>query len=118
MGIGWHLPAKGVDQGRLACGIGQMVVAPDHMGYAHIVVIDHNSQHIGWRVVGAEQDEIVNLTPGGHHRALHLIVHADELILAGCTQAGHIRCACRRICPIRITPRRTEGEALGPCRFF
>ena len=95
-----------------------MVVAPDHMGDAHIVVIDHNSQHVSWCLIGTEQDEIVNLTPGGHHRALHLIVHADELILAGCTQAGHIRGACGRSYPIWIAPRRAEGEALGPCRFF
>jgi hypothetical protein len=38
-----------------------VIVAADHMGHAHVVIVDHHRQHVGRRAVAAQQDEIVQL---------------------------------------------------------
>ena len=38
-----------------------MVVAADHVGDAHVVIVDHHRQHVGRRAVGAQQDQVVEL---------------------------------------------------------
>ena len=40
---------------RLARGVGQVVVAADDVGHAHVVVVDHDGEHVGRRAVGAQQ---------------------------------------------------------------
>jgi hypothetical protein len=38
-----------------------MVVAADDVGDAHIVVVDHDREHVGRRAVGAQDDEVVEV---------------------------------------------------------
>jgi hypothetical protein len=49
------------DDRQLAEGVVEMVVAADDVGHAHVVIVDHDREHIGRRAVRAEQDEIVEL---------------------------------------------------------
>ncbi len=53
-------PRASIDQG-LAGGVVQVVVAADHVGDAHVVVVDHHGQVVGRRAVGAQQDQVVQL---------------------------------------------------------
>ena len=57
-----------------------MIVAADHMGDAHVMIVDDDGEHVGWRAVGAEQDEIVNLRILHDDPPLHEIVD-DRLAL-------------------------------------
>ena len=50
-----------------------MVVAADDVGDAHVVVVHHDSEHVGRRAVGAQQHEIVEILVLPHHAALDLI---------------------------------------------
>ena len=54
-------PAHRPDDGELAEGVVEMIVAADDVGDAHVVIVDHDRQHVGRRAVRAEQDEIVEL---------------------------------------------------------
>ncbi len=51
-----------------------MVVAADDVGDAHVVVVDHDREHVGRRAVGAQQDEVVEVLVLPDDAALHLIV--------------------------------------------
>ena len=52
-----HRPVERAVDLRLAEGVVQMVVAADHMGDAHVVVVDDDRQIVGRRAVGAQQDQ-------------------------------------------------------------
>ena len=61
MGVDRLRPPHRSDDGELPERIVEMVVATDHVGHAHVVVVDDDRQHVGGRSVGAEQDEVVEL---------------------------------------------------------
>ncbi len=60
---------------QLPRGIVQMIAAADHMGDAHVEIVDHDGQHISGRAVASEQHHVVKLVVGKAHVALHNIVH-------------------------------------------
>ena len=70
------LPAHRVEDLDLAGGVGQVIVAPDHMGHAHVVIIHHDRQHVGRGSVAAQQHHVVQLIIGHADRALHGVVDA------------------------------------------
>jgi len=39
------------DDGELAEGVVEVIVAADDVGYAHVMVIDHDGEHVGRRAV-------------------------------------------------------------------
>ncbi len=51
-----------------------MVVAADDVGDAHVVVVDHDREHVGRRAVRAQQHEIVEVLVLPDHAPLHLIL--------------------------------------------
>ncbi len=51
-----------------------MIVAADDMGDAHVVIVDHDGEHIGRRAVGAQQHEIVEVLVLPDDAALDLIL--------------------------------------------
>ena len=69
-----HLPAERVVDLGLARGIGEVVVAADDVGDAHVVVVDHDGEHVGRRAVGAQQHEVVEILVLPDHAALHLVL--------------------------------------------
>jgi uncharacterized protein YuzE len=64
------LPVHRLIDQALAGGVVQMVVATDHVGDAHVVVVDHHGEIVGRRAVGAQQDQVVQIDVLEGHRAL------------------------------------------------
>ena len=69
-----HGPAERVVDLLLARGVGEMIVAADDVGDAHVVVVDHDREHVGRRAVRAQQHEVVEVLVLPHHPALHLVL--------------------------------------------
>ena len=94
MGEARPVPAHGVVNLRLAERVGQVIVAADHVGDGHVVVIDDHGVLIGRRAVAAQDDHVVQLGVCDPHRALHEVPD-HRLALArrlqpngGCDAAG------------------------------
>jgi len=51
-----------------------MIVASDDVGDAHVVIVDHDGEHVGRVAVAAQQHEIVEVLVLPDHAALHLIL--------------------------------------------
>ena len=71
---GGHRPAERLVDVDLTGRVGQMVVAPDDVGDAHVVVVDHDGQHIHRCAVGSHEDAIVEILVGPGDAALYLVV--------------------------------------------
>ena len=51
-----------------------MVVAPDDVGDAHVVIVDHHREHVGRIAVAAQKHEIVEVLVLPDHAALDLVL--------------------------------------------
>ena len=51
-----------------------MIVAADDVGDGHVVVVDHDREHVGRRAVGAQQHEVVEVLVLPDDAALDLIL--------------------------------------------
>ena len=54
--------AKRFHDVELSRRIVQMIVTSHHMSYSHVVTIDDNGKIIGWRAVGPQYNQIVQLS--------------------------------------------------------
>ena len=99
MGEARRLGAERMVELGLAEGVGQVVVAADDMGDAHVDVVDHDREHVGGRAVGAQQHHVVELRVGDPHGALDEVVD-DGLALLRRPQPDH-------------RPRRPRGASAG-----
>ena len=114
------IPAHRLIDRDLAESIPQMVIAPDHMRHAHIVVIHHHGQHVGRGAVGAQQDHVVQFTRLNGHAALNAILKYSVAAIrrAQAHSIGGILGRRRRT----IAPRRAIGGeqfvGLGQQRSF
>ena len=126
VGVGRLGPAHRLDDRQLAEGVVEMVVAADDVGDAHVVIVDHDCEHIGRRAVRAQQDEVVELGVLHGHAALDLVVddrlalawrlEADDqrrLRLRRCAHATGCRCGTggARPAPFRAGPRALPGSS-------
>src|SRR5690242_1584393 len=69
-----HRPAKRIVDLLLPRGIGEMIVAADYVGDRHIMIVDHDREHISRGAVGAQKHEIVETFALPDHPALNLIL--------------------------------------------
>ena len=83
MGPDRDVPAERLIDLRLARRVGQMIVAADDVGDAHVVIVDHNREHVGRVAVRAQEQEIVEVLVGEHDLALHLVVDDCLALLPG-----------------------------------
>ena len=67
------VPAHRVINHALAESIGKVVIAADHMGDAHIVIIHNHGMQIGGRAIAAQDDHVIQFAIGDAHFALHQI---------------------------------------------
>ena len=74
MGIDRLRPAHCPDDRQLPEGVVEVVVAANDMGNAHIVIVDHDGEHVGRTAVGSQQDEIVDLGILDGHPPLNAVV--------------------------------------------
>ena len=114
MGHVRNIPSQRVVDLLLARGVDQMVVAADDVGDAHVVVVDHDRQHVGRVAVATQQHEIVEVLVLPDHAALDLVLDHG---LAGlrCLQADGRLHAGRRLGRIAVPPQPVieAGAPLG-----
>ena len=107
--IFWDIPAHALEDHELAESVVQVVIAADHVGDAHVVVIDHDREHVGRRAVAAQDDEIVDfLVPHGD-RTLDEVLNGS-FALARRLDAYHVRLACGPGRGIGIAPFALDAE--------
>ncbi len=117
MGVDRLGPAHGLDDLQLAKGVVQVIVAADHMGDAHVLVVNDDRQHIGRRTIGAQQDHVVELGVLDRDLALHGIL--DHRLAALRRLEPDHRCHAGRrflwiaIAPAPVIAHRHSGFALG-----
>ena len=77
---GRQVPTGCVVNLRLTKGVVQVIVAPDNVGHAHVVIIHTNGEHVGRRAVSTQQDEVVDLRVLYFDPALnHILDHQGAL---------------------------------------
>ncbi len=72
--VGLRPAHAGIDR-QLPERVEEMIVAPDDVGDAHIVIVHHHGKHVSRRTVGAQQDQFVQIGIRPRDRALHVITH-------------------------------------------
>ena len=109
------VPAERLVDLGLAGGVGQVVVAADDVGDAHVVVVDHDRQHVGRVSVGTQEHEVVEVLVGERHLALHPVVDDGLAFLLG-AQADDRGDAGRRLGRVAVAPASVvaHGLALEP----
>src|SRR6266498_1985466 len=68
-----NAPAQRIVDLRLSRGVGEVIVAPDDMGYAHVVVVHHDGEHVSRRAVRTQQHEVIEVFVLPDDPPLHLI---------------------------------------------
>ena len=68
-----HVPAQRLVDLGLTRGVGEMVVPADDVGDTHVVVVDHDREHIGGGSIRAQQYQIIEVLVLPDDAALHLI---------------------------------------------
>src|SRR6218665_3349143 len=115
-----HVPAHGVVNHALAEGIRQVVIAADHVGDAHVVVVDNDGQHVCGRAITAQQNHIVQLRIGYAHVALHRIADQHFIVRAvGRLDAYHGFYASGGVFGVAVAPAAViaRRQALGQLLF-
>ena len=100
-------PAHRVEHLRLPRGVGQVVVAPDHVRDAHVVVVHHHRQHVGRRPVRAQQHHVVELVVAERHVALHRVLDHRLAVARGAQADREGRVGAGR--GVRVAPRACKG---------
>ena len=121
MGIDRRLPAEGAEELGLAERVVQMVVAADRMGDAHLVVVDHDGEHVGRRAVAPEQHHVVELAVGNPDGPLYRVLDR-RLPLARRLEADRRVYAGRRVAGVAVAPasvvEHRPAFGLGPLAHF
>ena len=74
VGEGWDVPFHRIKNDFLAESVVKVVIAADNVGDAHIVIVYDDGEHVGWGVVAAQDDEIVELVVFDGDCALDFVV--------------------------------------------
>ena len=93
MAEGGHLEAEGVVEQNLLGRVGNMVVAAEHMGHAHVMVVHHHGEVVGGHTVGTAEHHVVKFGNIHGNGALHHVVEHDAA-LVGHAQAHHAAGTC------------------------
>src|SRR5439155_18425356 len=88
------------------------IVAADHVGDTHVVIVDHYRKHIGWGAVRPEQDEVVDFGVLDGDAALHFVID-DSLTLARRFKADNERFAGLFVRDVAPTAADAKRPALG-----
>ncbi len=69
-----NVPRQRIVDLLLARGVDQVVVAADDVGDAHVVIVDHDGEHVGRIAIATQQHEVVEVLVLPDHAALDLIL--------------------------------------------
>src|SRR6185437_3656109 len=75
VGHGRHCPPKRLIYLRLPRGVVEMIVAPNDVSYPHVMIVNHDGEHIGRRAVGTKQNKIIKILILPDDTTLDLIVY-------------------------------------------
>ena len=117
VGEGRRGPAEGVIHQGLARGVGQVLLAPGHVGDAHVVVVHRHGEIVDRRPVRPKQYEVLEILVREPHRAPHQVLD-HRLPVAGRAEPDHVRLADLVVTGGLVAPGRTQGVALGARRFL
>ena len=98
-----HRPAQRLVDLLLPRRIGEVIVATDDVGHVHVVVVDHDREHVGRGLVGAQQHQVVEVLVLPDHATLDLILD-DGLALGRRLEADDRLDAGRRLFRIAVAP--------------
>ena len=103
VGHAWNVPVERIVDLLLTRGVDQMVVAANDVGDAHVVIVDHDGEHIGRIAVATQQHEVVEVLVLPDYAALDLVLN-------------HGFAGLRRLQPDRglHADRRFRGIAIAP----
>ncbi len=103
-------PVHGPVHQRLAPGVGQVFLAADHVGHAHVVIIDGDGQIVGRGPVGAQDHQVFEVLVGEGHPAAHGVLDHRLAVHWG-LEADHMRLVDHRRIGRAIPPGRAHGMA-------
>ena len=76
-----HRPVERTIDLRLAERVAEMVVAADHVGNFHVVIVDHDREIVRGRAIGAQNDQIVEFSIVDRDLALDEVVDRRRTLL-------------------------------------
>ena len=83
MGKDRRLPAERFIDLSLPRGVGEVVVAADDMGDAHVMVVYNHGEIVGRRAVAAQDDKVVELLVGEDDAPMHAVVDRRVALARG-----------------------------------
>ncbi len=111
-----HVPAERFVDLLLPGAIGEVIVAADDVADVHIVVVDHDGQHVGRIAVGAQQHQIVEVgvLPDDAACTWSSITVSPA---SGALEPDHRLDPGRRVGRVAVAPASVVklGAALAPC---
>src|SRR5680860_1657595 len=114
MGIARRSPAERLEDLRLPRRIGEMVVAANDMGDAHVMIVDHHCKIVGRRPVAAQDHEIVEILVGEYDAALYAVLD-HRLSVARRLEADRRRDPRGRLGWVAMTPRAVIARRAPLC---
>ena len=108
---GRNLPAERLIDKRLPRRIVHVVVPPNDVRDAHVVVVNHDGEVVGGRAIGTQQHKIVEVYVAEANLSLHEIVD-HRLAFERPFEAYHVRRVGVVVNP--VPPRRADGSTLRP----
>ena len=112
-----NLPAEGLVEQGLAAGVGEVLFAADHVGDAHVVVIDRDGEIVDHRAVGAQEDEILQILVGKTHRVADTVFD-HRVAVHRRLEAHHMRRALLDGTRRLVAPGGAQGMAFGAGLFL
>ena len=114
MRVAWLVPAKRLNDLKLARRIVQMVVTANNMRHTHIEIIDHHRKHIGRAAIASQQYHVVEILVRKGNITLDAIMY-DGLAALRYFEPDHEWHVIGRIAGVAVppTPVITHGFALG-----
>ena len=109
---------QGLVEQNLAGGVGHVVLAADDMGDTIADVINHIAEQIEWLAVGANDDEILDLTVGPLDPAQDLVVVEEAARSSGDLEADGGRKALGFLFPHLLGGQVSAGAVIADLGFF
>ena len=69
-----HIPAHCLINKLLAEAIRKMVITADNMGYAHIMIVNHDCKHVSWVAVRTQEYHIIQFRCLNCNIALNMVI--------------------------------------------
>ncbi len=110
MAEGRDRPVHGLVHQRLAAGVGEVLLAADHVGDPHVMVVDGDGEIVGGRAVAPQDHQVLEVLVGEGHRTAHGVLD-HRFAVAGGLEAHHVRLVGHLRPRLAVAPGRAQGVA-------